>query len=144
MKLLHVDEQQLAHAVPCDVPVERPYWQSCKEHAMRLQRCDACGNFRFSPGYVCDRCGSTDMTWTPVSGRGEVHTCTVVHRPAAGFASEPYVWALIELDEGAVMASNVVGCPVGDVHIGMAVEVVYDDVSAEWTVPRFRPLKDDT
>lgn len=127
--------------VPCDVPVERPYWESCREHAMRIQACDDCGNYRFYPGYVCDRCGSTALTWTPVSGRGEVHTFSIVHRPAAGFPDRPYAWALIELEEGVVMASNVVGCPVDDVQIGMAVEVVYADLTPEWTVPRFRPSK---
>ena len=141
MSALQTDVR-LADAVPCDVAVERSYWQSCREHAMRLQECDDCGNFRFYPGYVCDQCGSSDMTWKPVSGRGRVHTCTVVHRPAVGFTRAPYVWALIELDEGPVMASNVVGCPVDDVRIGMAVEVVYDDVTPEWTVPRFRPAEE--
>lgn len=139
MNSVNTDMQLQTAATPCDVPVERPYWQSCREHAMRIQRCDMCSNYRFYPGYVCDRCGSEAMTWTTVSGKGEVHTCTVVHRPAAGITEVPYVWALIELEEGAFMASNVVDCPVEAVHIGMPVTVVYHDVSAEWTIPRFRP-----
>lgn len=128
-----------AKPVPADVPVERPYWQSCREHAMQIQRCDDCGNYRFYPGYVCDRCGSSALTWTPVSGRGTVYSNTVIRRRGSAAFDSPYSWALIELDEGVVMASNVVDCPVEDVHIGLRVEVVYDEVSSDWTIPRFRP-----
>lgn len=139
MSPLSTETQPQTAAVPCDLPVERPYWQSCRERAMRIQRCDDCANYRFYPGHVCDRCGSSSMTWTLVSGRAEVHTFTIVHRPAAGITQVPYVWALIELEEGAIMASNVVDCAVEDVHIGMPVTVVYHDAGPDWTIPRFRP-----
>lgn len=127
-----------AAPVPVDLAVERPYWDSCRERAMRMQRCDKCGNYRFYPGYVCDRCGSTALTWAPVSGRGVVYTYSVIHLPSAGIAPVPYVWALIELEEGVVMTSNVVGCPADEVCVGMPVEVTYVDVSPEWTIPYFR------
>lgn len=132
-----------AKPVPADVPVERPYWQSCREHAMRIQRCDDCTNFRFYPGYVCDRCGSTALTWTPVSGRGTVYSHTTIHLRGSAAFDSPYVWSIIELDEGIFMASNVVHCPVDDVHIGMRVDVVYDDVSPDWTIPRFQPATEE-
>lgn len=129
--------------LPIPDPVTRSFWDSLKAHAIRLQRCDACGRLVFYPRAVCPSCLSDELVWTPVSGRGVVHAFTIPHRhpnPAFG-AHVPYVVALIELDEGVRMLSNLVGVdptPIA-VRIGMPVEIVYDDVTNEITLPRFRP-----
>ena len=82
-----------------------------------------------------------DYEWDEVSGRGEVHTYTVVHRPVSeAWADDaPYVIAMIRLDEGPVMMSNVVDCSPDDVHIGLPVEVVFRDLAEGVTLPYFRP-----
>jgi uncharacterized OB-fold protein len=121
----------------------QPFWDSLKEHAIKLQRCDGCNQFVFYPRPACPGCMSSDLTWTAVSGRGVVHAFAIPHRhPHPAFASTaPYVVALIELEEGVRMMSNLVDVePTPEaVKVGMAVEIVYDDVAEAVTLPRFRP-----
>ena len=133
------------HAKPLPIPdpVTRPFWESLKAHAIRLQRCGSCARFVFYPRAVCPSCLSAELVWTSVSGRGVVHAFTIAHRhpnPAFG-AHVPYVVALIELEEGVRMLSNLVGVDAtpAAVRIGLPVEIVYDDVTGEITLPRFRP-----
>jgi uncharacterized protein len=126
-------------------PVTAPYWDSVRRGSMEIQRCDDCGKFVFYPRALCPSCGSRSLTWKPVSGRGQIHSLTIVHRPthAAFKGSGPYVVALIELEEGCRMMSNVIDVQPDPevVKIGMPVEVVYDRVTEEWTLPKFRPRK---
>ncbi len=129
--------------LPIPDPVTRPFWDSLRAHAIQLQRCAACGRFIYYPRPVCPSCLSDDLGWTPVSGRGLVHAFTIPHRhPDRAFAARaPYVVALVELEEGARMLSNLVDVAPdpADVRVGMPVEIVYDDVTEEITLPRFRP-----
>jgi uncharacterized protein len=129
--------------LPIPDPVTRPFWDSLKAHAIRLQRCGACNRFIYYPRAVCPGCLSDDLVWSPVSGRGVVHAFTIPYRhPNPAFGSEvPYVVALIELEEGVRMMSNLVDVyPTPEaVKIGLPVEIVYDDVTEEITLPKFRP-----
>ena len=79
----------------------------------------------------------------PLSGRGEIYSFIVVHRPQhpAFFADVPYNVAIVELEEGIRLHSNVVGCANEELRVGMPVEVVFDKVSDEVTLPRFRPQR---
>jgi uncharacterized OB-fold protein len=82
---------------------------------------------------------SDRLTWIEASGKGTIYSYTVVHRAPSSFAdSVPYVVALIDLTEGVRMMTNVVGVPPSDVRIGAAVEVIFDDVTPEITLPKFR------
>jgi len=129
--------------LPVADPVTAPFWESVKAHAMQLQRCNGCGQFIFYPRGVCPRCFSDDLAWQPVAGTGAVHAFTIVHRhPSPAFNDEvPYVVALVELDEGVRMLSNLVGIEPDParVKVGLPVEVVYDDATDEVTLPKFRP-----
>jgi uncharacterized OB-fold protein len=129
--------------LPTPDPVTKPYWDSLKAHALEIQRCGGCQQMIFYPRPLCPSCMSDDLTWTKVSGRGVVHAFAIPHRsPNPAFASEaPYVVALVELEEGARMMSNLVDVdPTPEaVRVGMAVEIVYDDVTDEVTLPKFRP-----
>ena len=129
--------------LPIPDPVTRPFWDSLKAHAVQLQRCSACDRFIYYPRAVCPGCLSEDLAWSPVSGRGVVHAFTIPHRhPNPAFGSEvPYVVALIELEEGVRMMSNLIDVdPTPEaVRIGLPVEIVYDDVTDEITLPTFRP-----
>jgi uncharacterized protein len=117
----------------------QPFWDSVKQHRLELQRCDACGRFRFIPSERCT-CGSVDATWTPIAGTGEVYTYTVVHRAPTPWyqAKAPYVIAHVTIDEGPRMISTL-ECDPGEVAVGMPVELFYDDVTPELTLYRFRP-----
>ena len=135
-----------AKPLPEPDPLTRPYWESVKAHAMQLQRCGDCGAFVFFPRALCPRCFSADLQWTPVSGRGVVHAFTIPHRhPLPAFQPDlPYVVAIVELEEGARLMTSLVGVTPDPAHvaIGMPVEIVYDDVTPEITLPRFRPRRD--
>lgn len=127
---------------PDDLPeFHRPFWDGLKAHELRLQKCEACGTLRYSPAEICPRCGEAACAWTPVSGRGTVYAYTVIHRgpTPAHQAEAPYVIAHVELEEGPRVISNLVGCPPGEVRIGMPVEVVFEDVCDDWTLFKFTP-----
>lgn len=130
--------------LPIPDPVTQPFWDSLRAHAIQLQRCSACERFVYYPRAVCPACMSNDLAWTPVSGRGIVHAFTIPHRhPIAAFSADgPYIVALVELDEGVRILSNLVGVDPSPeaVQIGMPVEIVYDDVNDEITLPKFRPI----
>jgi uncharacterized OB-fold protein len=118
-----------------------PWWQAAAEHRLVVQRCGACGRTRLPPAPLCPACRSADAEWQPISGRGEVYTYTVVHRPIAAGQPLPTVIAVIALEGsgGLRMLSNVVGADPGEIAIGMPVELVWEDMGPELAIPRFRP-----
>ena len=119
----------------------RGYWEALARHQLYFQRCRDCGTKRFYPRAFCPRCLSSSTEWVRASGRGAAYSFTVTHQnQAPGFREElPYVLAIVELDEGVRIMTNVVGCAPDAIRIGMRVEVVFDDVTAEITLPKFRP-----
>lgn len=119
------------------------FWESCKRHEMRLQKCRDCGYVRYYPSPVCHKCSSFNFDWSQVSGKATVYTFSVVYRPpSAAFANDiPYVYGIVELDEGPMMPTNIVGIEPEKVRVGMKVEVTYDDVTPEITLPKFRPAR---
>jgi len=120
-----------------------PFWEGCKNHELRLQKCPDCGQIRFYPRSICSNCLSGNTEWVKAGGKGRVYSYTVSYRPAAEAFLEdlPYNIAIIELDEGVRMMSNIVDCADEDLKIGMPVEVVFDDVTPDITLPRFKPAQ---
>lgn len=120
----------------------RPYWEGAKQHQLLLRRCKQCGTHTHL-AYDCPECFSTEMEWVPASGKGSVFSFNVFHQayhPA--FEKEiPYNTAVVELAEGPLMISNVVGCKNEELYIGMPLEVVFEDVTEEVSLPKFRPAK---
>jgi uncharacterized OB-fold protein len=117
-----------------------PFWQAAAEHRLVVQRCTACGRTRLPPAPICPACRSDASDWKELSGRGEVYTYTIVHRPVAPGQQIPFVIALIALEGsgGVRMISNLVGASPDEVRIGAPVELLFEDMSAELAVPRFR------
>jgi hypothetical protein len=117
------------------------FWEACQRHELYVQRCGACGELRHHPRAVCPSCLSDKIDWVRCSGKGMVYAFTVTYQnQAAGFRDElPYVLAYVDLEEGVRMLTNVVECDPASVHIGMPVEVVFDDVTPEITLPKFKP-----
>ena len=118
-----------------------PFWRGVAEGRLLHQRCPACGHRQFYPRPVCTVCGG-DPEWAESSGRGTVHTFTVIRQfGGAGFREElPYVVAMIELEEGVRMMGNVTGCAVEEVRIGMPVEAWAVLAEEGIGVPFWRPV----
>jgi uncharacterized OB-fold protein len=127
-------------------PLPRPdkdsqaYWDAARRHELVLQRCSECNRFRFYPRSICPYCLSDQFEWRRASGRGAIYSFTIIHRPPVPAFRDrvPYVLALIDLEEGVRMMSNVVDCDPHSVEIGMAVEVIFEDITEEITLPKFR------
>ena len=119
----------------------RGWWEALQRHELYVQRCRSCGTIRLPPRAVCPVCLSSQVEWVRASGRGTVYSFTVTHQnQAPGFREElPYVLAIVELEEGPRIMTNVVGAAPDAVRIGMPVEVVFDDVTPEVTLAKFRP-----
>jgi hypothetical protein len=98
---------------------------------------------RLPPAPVCPECRADISDWKQLSGLGEIYTYTIVHRPVAAGQPLPTVIAVIALEDagGVRMISNVVGAAPEEIRIGLPVEVVWEDMSAELAIPRFRPRR---
>ena len=118
-----------------------PWWEAALEGRLVVQSCGACKAERHPPAPCCSRCGSYDQEVRDTAGTGVVYTFTIVHKPLIPGMPEPYVVASIELDgtEGLRVVSNLVEIDPSEVRIGLAVEVVFEKMSDELVVPRFRP-----
>ena len=134
---------QIDKPLPAITEDGAPYWAATREGKLSVQRCDGCGHLRFPPSAVCPQCLDERHTWTPLSGKGVIFSFIVVHRPQhpGFFADAPYNVAIVELDEGIRLHSNVVDCANEDLRIGMPVEVVFEKVDDEITLPKFRPRR---
>lgn len=144
--MAHTLEELVAGFTPIVVEETRGFWEGTLAQELRVQVCGACGARQLPAGACCSSCLSQDLTWQAVGGRGTVYAFTVVrHAFHPSFADKvPYVLADIELDEGPVITSNVTDVDVETVHIGMPVEVWFDDEAedafhAKLRLPRFRP-----
>jgi uncharacterized protein len=128
--------------LPEITPSEKPFWEAAKLHVLTAYKCANCGTF-YSRVIHCVACDNPKMTWAKVSGKGEVFTFAVYHQLYhPGWKDEiPYNVSWIKLDEGPLLMSNVIGCNNEDLHIGMPVEVVFEDINEEITLPKFRPVK---
>ncbi len=134
--------QQYNKPLPFVYDETRPFWEGTKRHELLIQRCNDCGQFRFYPRTSCIFCLSDNTEWVKVSGKGRVYSFTIAERPARpAFADDvPYNVAIVELEEGVRMTTNIIDCENGDIKVDMPVEVVFDDVTPEITLPKFRPM----
>jgi uncharacterized OB-fold protein len=119
----------------------RPFWEALRQQRFMLQRCNSCSKHQFPPRILCCHCGKRNVEWREVSGAGQVYSFTVVHRPPdTAFQKDvPYLLAIVQLDEGPRMMTNLVDCPLESARIGMRVAPVYEDVTDEVTLVKFRP-----
>lgn len=130
---------------PADVApddLDQPFWEACRRHEFLVHRCDHCGR-TYWPATSCIEHGGDAMTWTAASGRGDVHTFVVYHQafhPA--FADRvPYVLAVVQLEEGPFFHSDLLDCPPEQCTVGLPVEVVFEDLDEDVTIPHFRPRR---
>ena len=128
--------------LPRITSLTKEFWEGCKRHELLIQRCKDCGTYHHYPRSMCPDCGSWNAEWAKVSGRGKVYTYIVAVQPfhPAFSGDVPYAVAIVELEEGVRMVSNIMDCGPDDIYIGMPVEVVYDDVTEEVTLPKFKKV----
>lgn len=88
-------------------PTTEPFWQACAERRLTVQRCRACGHHQFYPRPFCLACESADVAWTEVSGRATIYSLTTVRIPVAEELAPPYLLALVDLDEGPRLLTNI-------------------------------------
>ena len=130
--------------LPQPTPETQPFWDSMKRHQMQVQRCQDCREFYFYPRPFCPRCYSRNVAWEDVSGKATLETYVINHRAAPRFEEDaPYVIAVVTLAEGPRMMTNLVGVEpeAAALPADMALEVVYDDVTDEITLLKFRPAR---
>ena len=119
----------------------QPFWDGLKEGKFLLRHCNACGRDHYYPRPFCPSCWSDDVSWREASGRGSLYTYSVVHvndLPPFG-ERVPYVAAIVELEEGPRVMTNLEGVPFDTLRCGMAVEVEFRAISDDVTIPVFRP-----
>ncbi|MDX6380358.1 MAG: uncharacterized protein QOI57_1382 [Rubrobacteraceae bacterium] len=121
--------------------VSRPFFEGARRHVLMIQRCSNCGTYQLPGRFSCDECLAKDPEWVEASGRGTIFTFTVVHqRYHPAFADKiPYNVAVVELDEEPRLITNITGIDNDDIHVGMQVEVMFEDVTGEISLPQFRP-----
>lgn len=125
--------------LPVIDPDSQPYWDALRSHRLMLRSCKQCGQPHFYPRSLCPHCHCEDLQWIEAIGRGVIYSYTVARKPAgpAFKADVPYVVAIVQLDEGPRMMTRIVTTDPASVHIGAAVQVVYDDVAPGLTLPTF-------
>jgi uncharacterized OB-fold protein len=135
------DARPARKPAPTPTPDTATYWEGTASGELRLQRCSACGAAYFYPRSSCPTCGSTEVTWFTSSGRARLYTYVISHRAAPGFEDQvPYAIAVVELDEGPRMLSNIVGVDntPESLVLDMPLEVDFEP-RGDQMVPVFRP-----
>jgi len=128
-----------ARLAPSTTPDTKFFWDGLKEHRLLIQRCSACETLRHPPRPMCPGCNSLDWHAIEASGRGIVLSFVMPHHPPYPWFASPYVVALVELEEGTRLVSNVCEVAPEDITIGMAVEVVYEHFDDGLVLHQFRP-----
>ena len=131
---------EISKPLPAITPDMREFFDGARSGRLMIQKCDSCGTLRFPAHDLCSKCNSTTSRWVPVSGRGEVFSFNIMHQLYhPGFASEvPYAVVMVELEEGCKFVSNLLGIKPHDIKCGMPVEVTFEKLSDEVSMPKFR------
>ena len=137
-------DQKYAKPLPQPSPEAARFWAGCKAHELWLPYCRVCEASYWFPRDFCPTCGSRDVEWRRSQGKGRVYTYAIHYRAwHPGWAEDiPYVTALIDLDDGVRIFTNLIGIEPDPkvIRCDMPVEVVFDDVTDEITLPKWRPL----
>lgn len=126
--------------LPVPTPETRHYWDGALRNELLLQRCDECGHAYFPPRPFCPACACRDVSVFKASGRARLHSYVIHHLPAHGL-TPPYAIAVVELEEGPRMMTNIVDCPQTPqaLQLDMPLEVTFEHLSEEIALPVFKP-----
>jgi uncharacterized protein len=133
---------EIKKAMPAVTASNKAFWDAARRHELVVYKCLNCGA-TYSQAVDCSSCGRPRMDWVRASGRGEVFTFCIYRQAfhPAWQGDIPYNVAYVKLAEGPFLLTNIVGCANEDIYIGMLVEVVFEDVTEEITLPKFKPVK---
>ena len=136
-------EREYKLPIPVADEASEPFFRGARERKLMLLRCTQCGRSRLPSRERCLDCWSTESEWVEASGRGKLYTYGIMHQVYHPVFEEavPYNFAIVELEEGPRLVSNIVDCPNEELRVEMPVEAVFDDVSEETTLVRFRPRR---
>lgn len=136
------DVAEYVKPLPLLTNLNRPFFEAALRGQLALQRCDACGQYWYPPAPTCPRCLSPRVTWTPVSGAGRVWSWIVMHqRYFPSFAADlPYNVAFVQLDEGPLLVTRIVGASSEQLRCDLPVRVEFERVTEEVALPVFRPV----
>ena len=128
--------------LPSTDTLTKPFWDATKEGRLIIPRCNTCSRLFFYPREVCPHCFSTDLDWQEVSGKGRVYSYTHVRQSAHPYfqSANGHIYAIIQLNEGIKMPSNIIECDPEEVKIDMEVEAVFEKVSEEYSLVKFQPF----
>jgi uncharacterized OB-fold protein len=129
--------------LPLITKLSKVFYDGCRQNKLLYQQCGDCGCVIFFPKFLCPNCMSHNLVWKESKGKGKIYTYTITYDygPREFMQDGPFSLALIDLDEGFRMMSNVVDCDFNEIKCDMPVEVVFDPVTPEITLPKFRPVK---
>ena len=132
---------QASRPLPRPTPETQHFWDGTRVGELRLQRCVDCQHTYFPPRPFCPQCSSRDVSIVKASGRGRLFSYVINQRPHPAWDA-PYSIAIVELDEGPRMMSNVIGCPQTPeaLVLDMPLEVTFEKLSEEISLPLFRPV----
>lgn len=121
----------------------KEFYEGCNRHELLIQRCRDCGTYRHYPRPMCSQCNSMSAEWVRATGRGKVYTWTTTYHPFHSSLTRevPYIVAMVELDEGVHIMSNLINCEPDKVSIGMPVEAIFEDLTGDLTLPKFRSIE---
>lgn len=128
--------------IPKPTPETQHYWDGAQQGELRLQKCDACHSTYFPPRPFCPECGAREVSVVTASGRGTLHSYVINHLPSPGF-TPPFAIAVVELEEGPRLMSNIVDCEQTPeaLQLDMPLEVTFEKLTDDITLPQFRPAK---
>jgi uncharacterized OB-fold protein len=132
-----------AKPIPHADEASAPYFEGAKAHKLMLMQCQDCGLWRYPSRHHCSNCWSENTEWKEASGKGTVYTWAAMHQLYhPGFEPDlPYVIAVIELAEGPRIPTNIVGATSDELRVGMPVEVTFEDIDEEVSIPKFKPSR---
>ncbi len=129
---------------PVPTPETKHFWDGTRERRLLLQQCESCSHIYFPPRPFCPRCSERKVKVVQASGRATLYSYVISPRPAPGF-EPPYSIAVVTLEEGPRMMTNVIGCPQTPqaLQLDMPLEVVFEPLDGDITLPLFRPLQEE-
>lgn len=136
-----MSEATRAKPLPVVTEESRPFWDGCQHGKLLLQYCNECHRYQFYPRLFCMHCGSNALRWVEASGQGVIYSFTIIHQnKSPEYVNDvPYNVAIVQLEEGSRLMSNIVDIDTGEMRVDLPVIVVFDQVTDSITLPRFRP-----
>lgn len=117
-----------------------PFWTAARDHRLVVQQCALCSGYEWTPQFACSTCLSETLVWTPVTGKGEIYALTMVHVAQVANMTPPYLVAIVLLDEGVHMLTNIIDASPETICIGQQVEVSFLQERDGISLPCFRPI----